>query len=96
MTEIQPFLRPRPDILFVALNPPTQSNDSGHYFSGSGFRFFHLLYLSGLITAELPKATADEIVIGSTTVNYKRSSFGVVDWPMRLGSGVLGTKRRQS
>ena len=45
----------------------------------SGFRFFHLLYLSGLITAELPKATADEIVFGSTTVNHKQCAFGVVD-----------------
>jgi len=63
----------------VALNPPTQSNDNGHYFSGGGSRFFHLLYLSGLITKDLPKATADETVFGSTSVNHKGCAFGVVD-----------------
>ena len=50
MTEInlRPFLRPQLDVLFVALNPPTQSNQRGHYFSGRGSRFFRLLCLSGL------------------------------------------------
>jgi G:T/U-mismatch repair DNA glycosylase len=76
---LRPFLRPQLDILFVPLNPPSQSNDNGHYFSGSGSRFFHLLYLSRLITEELPKATADQIVFGSTSVNYKQCAFGVVD-----------------
>jgi G:T/U-mismatch repair DNA glycosylase len=99
MTEInlQPFLRPRLDILFVALNPPTQSNDNGHYFSGSGSRFFHLLHLSGLITEELPKGTADEIVFGSTTVNYKNCAFGVVDLVddlVQTNSGKVQPTRR--
>jgi G:T/U-mismatch repair DNA glycosylase len=81
MTEInlRPFLRPQLDVLFVALNPPTQSNDNGHYFSGRDSRFFHLLYLSGLITEDLPKATADEIAFGLTSANYKGCAFGVVD-----------------
>src|SRR5580658_183903 len=81
MTEInlRPFLRPQLDILFVALNPPTQSNDHGHYFSGGGSRLFHLLFLSGLITMDLPKATADQTVFGSTSVNRNGCAFGVVD-----------------
>lgn len=81
MTEInlRPFLRPQLDILFVALNPPKQSNDNGHYFSGSGSRFFRLLHLSGLIAEDLNKATADEIVFGSTRVNHQGCAFGVID-----------------
>ena len=73
------YLRLHLDILFVGLNPPTQSNDNGHYFSGSNSRFFHLLYRSGLVTADLPKSNADEIVFGLTRVNYKSCSYGVVD-----------------
>ena len=76
---LRPFLRSQLDVLFVALNPPTESNENGHYFSGSNSRFFHLLYLSGLITKPVDKQIADEIVFGSTHVNYKYSSFGVVD-----------------
>jgi len=78
-SNLRPFLRPQLDALFVALNSPTQSNDNGHYFSGRGSRFFYLLYLSGLITKELPKATADETMFGSTSVNHKGCAFGVVD-----------------
>ena len=76
---LHPFIRPNLDVLFVALNPPDQSNTNGHYFSGSGSRFFHLLCLSGLITKEVPKLTADEIVFGSTAVNFKGAEFGVID-----------------
>lgn len=77
--KLQPFLRPQLDVLFVSLNPPVQSNDNGHYFSGRSSRFFRLLYLSGLITKDLPKATADETVFDSTSVNYKGCAFGVID-----------------
>jgi len=76
---LRPFLRPKLDVLFVALNPPAQSNENGHYFSGKNSRFFHLVHLSGLITKPLAKEMADEIVFGSTVVNYRGSGFGVVD-----------------
>jgi len=36
---LQPFLRPGLDVLFLALNPPVQSNTNGHYFSGDQSRF---------------------------------------------------------
>jgi hypothetical protein len=99
MTEInlRAFLRPQLDVLFVALNPPAQANDNGHYFSGRGSRFFHLLYLSGLITKDLPKATADETVFGSTTVNHKGCAFGVVDLVddlVQTNSGKVRPTRR--
>lgn len=74
-----PFLRPHLDVLFVSLNPSEQSNSNGHYFSGRQSRFFDLLYKSGLLTEMVPKATADEIVFGSTDVNYGSKAFGVVD-----------------
>lgn len=41
------FLRDNLDILFIALNPPMQSNNNGHYFSGKQSSFFNQLYLSG-------------------------------------------------
>ena len=81
MTEsrLKPFLRYPLDVLFVALNPPQQSNSNGHYFSGKGSRFFKLLAESELITREIPRTRADEIVFGTTEVNYAGSSYGVVD-----------------
>jgi G:T/U-mismatch repair DNA glycosylase len=76
---LRPFLRPDLDVLFVALNPPVESNANRHYFSGRTSRFYHLLFASGLITQDVPKLRADEIVFGTTTVNYKQAAFGVID-----------------
>ena len=67
------------DILFVALNPPAQSNANGHYFSGSGSRFFKLLFRSGLITTEIDKSFADEIVFGSNKINFMNKEYGITD-----------------
>lgn len=77
--KLQPYLRLNLDILFVALNPPVQSNTNGHYFSGSQSRFYKLLYQSGLIDDDVPKSNADEIVFGSTHINYRHSEFGIID-----------------
>jgi G:T/U-mismatch repair DNA glycosylase len=76
---LQPFLRPGLDVLFLALNPPVQSNTNGHYFSGDQSRFYDLLFKSGLIVRAVPKSRADEIVFGGTSINYNRSTFGVID-----------------
>lgn len=76
---LKPFLRPHLDVLFVALNPPRQSNSKGHYFSGKGSRFFKLLFLSGLITTDIKKDEADSTVFGANTINVRGRSFGVVD-----------------
>ena len=78
-TNLKPFLRPGLDVLFVALNPPRQSNQNGHYFSGSSSRFFLLLARSGLTTREVPKARADEVVFGGCSENCGASNFGVID-----------------
>jgi hypothetical protein len=60
--KLRPFVRLNLDVPFLALNPPQQSNDNGHYFSG-----------------DVPKSYGDEVVFGSTSVNYKQSAFGVID-----------------
>ncbi len=78
-SNLNPYLRKQLDVLFVALNPPKESNDNGHYFSGRNSRFFRLLSLSGLITNELHRSDADEIVFGSTNINHNGCQFGVVD-----------------
>jgi hypothetical protein len=63
-------------VLFLALNPPQQSNDNGHCFSGSPSRFYRPLFMSGLMTEDVTKSYGHEFVFGSTSVNYKRSAFG--------------------
>lgn len=77
--KLRPFLRPNLDVAFVALNPPEESNENGHYFSGRNSRFFHLLHISGLITRNVTKLMADGIVFGGTSINHKHAAFGVVD-----------------
>lgn len=73
------FLRKGLDVLFVALNPPQQSNSNGHYFSGNSSGFFKLLYRSGLITYNVDKSCADEKIFASTEYNYKNAQYGVTD-----------------
>lgn len=67
------------DVLFVALNPPKQSNRNGHYFSGKSSLFFSTLYQAGLITSNLDKTNADEFIFGSNQYNYNNKKYGVVD-----------------
>jgi G:T/U-mismatch repair DNA glycosylase len=76
---LREYVRRGLDVLFVALNPPTQSANNGHWFSGEQSAFFKLLHLSGLITESVPKPTADEIVFGGTSVNFKGAAYGVTD-----------------
>lgn len=73
------FLRPNLDLLFVALNPPNQSNSNGHFFSGKQSLFYKQLYQSGLIITVVDKSVADDLVFGSNRINYKGMQFGVVD-----------------
>lgn len=77
--KLKPFIRKNLDVLFVALNPPYQSNKNEHYFSGKQSRFFKLLFLSGLITTNIDKAQADEKIFGDNLYNYNKSNFGVTD-----------------
>lgn len=79
VSNLRPFLRPGLDILFVALNPPVQSNEKGHWFSGQQSCFFDLLFKSGLITEYVDKRVADVIVFGGTEINLRHANYGVVD-----------------
>lgn len=67
------------DIFFIALNPPEQSNNNGHYFSGRQSTFYKQLYMSGLINADLNKLYADEEVFGGNKYNYKNKKYGIID-----------------
>jgi G:T/U-mismatch repair DNA glycosylase len=77
--KLEPFIRENLDVLFVGLNPPSQSNNNGHYFSGKQSRFFQLLYLSGLISSNINKSEADLNVFGNNSYNYNKANFGVTD-----------------
>jgi hypothetical protein len=87
-SRLKSYSRDDLDVLFIALNPPEQSNSNKHYFSGKQSRFFKLLAVSGLITQEIPKACADERVFGTKEINYRGASFGVAD----LVSDIVETR----
>jgi hypothetical protein len=73
------YLKDGLDLLFIALNPPKQSNNNGHYFSGRNSTFFKQLAESGLIARQVDKLIADDIVFGDTRYNYEKKRFGVID-----------------
>ena len=73
-----PFLRNDLHILFVGLNPAKGSSRNKHYFSVNQ-AFWNQLYRSGLITKPVEKMAADEIVFGSTKINFNNWSYGITD-----------------
>jgi hypothetical protein len=73
-----PFVRENLDILFVGLNPAVKSSRNRHYFSVNQ-AFWNQLYKSGLITRPIDKMGADEVVFGSTSINYRGWSYGITD-----------------
>lgn len=75
---IYPFIREDLDILFVGLNPANTSSKKGHYFSTNS-AFWNQLHLAGLITECVNMDTADDIVFGSSDINYKNCQYGVTD-----------------
>lgn len=75
---IYPFIREELDILFVGLNPANTSSKKGHYFSTNP-AFWNQLYMAGLITEPVNMNTADDIVFGSSDINYKKCQYGVTD-----------------
>lgn len=73
-----PFIRENLDILFVGLNPAKGSSENGHYFSVNQ-SFWNQLLDSGLITKNIDKSIADDIVFGSTIFNYENWDYGMTD-----------------
>ena len=73
------ILHPKIDILFLALNPPVNSNNNGHYFSNN-LSFWNLLFNSELINNPVKsKLTGDEEVFHNNTLNYKNAIYGITD-----------------
>ncbi|MCH7972536.1 MAG: hypothetical protein IH949_01355 [Bacteroidetes bacterium] len=77
-SNLTPFIRQKLDILFVGLNPAFGSSRNKHYFSVFQ-SFWSQLFESGLITSNVDKSNADEIIFGSTQKNFNNWSFGITD-----------------
>jgi len=82
-SKLKPFVYKKMDILFVPLNPPEKSNTIGHYFSRTNL-FWKILFENGLITRKVWekhdwKTTADTLVFGGNSINYKNSIYGIHD-----------------
>ena len=75
---LKPFLKKNMDVLFIGLNPSDISDGNGHYFSVNK-SFWNQLFQSGLITKDIDKSTADEIVFGKNEFNKNRWSYGIAD-----------------
>jgi G:T/U-mismatch repair DNA glycosylase len=73
-----PFARENLDILLVGLNPAKGSSRNRHYFSVNQ-AFWNQLYDAGLITTHIDKSRADEIVFGSTHINFQGWWYGITD-----------------
>ncbi|QGW28732.1 hypothetical protein [Phnomibacter ginsenosidimutans] len=73
------ILHDQMDILFVALNPPVNSNNNGHYFSNN-LSFWNLMCSSGLIIQPVQsKLTGDDEVFRTNFINYKKAVYGITD-----------------
>lgn len=77
-SNLKPFVRKNLDILFVGLNPAKGSSENGHYFSVKQ-SFWNQLYKAGLITEQIDKMIADDIIFGSTTKNSNNWNYGITD-----------------
>ena len=75
---LRPFLREDLDILFVGLNPARISNMKGHYFSVKQ-SFWKQLYQGGLISEDVNKDYADDLIFGSNQFNFNQWNYGITD-----------------
>ena len=79
MVNLNEYLYKKMDILFLALNAPFNSNKNKHWFSNN-LSFWNVLYKAGLIAERInDKFSADEIVFGGQSINYKNLIYGVTD-----------------
>ena len=77
-SKLIPFIRNDLHILFVGLNPANGSSRNRHYFSVNA-SFWNQLFASGLITEKIDKMKADELVFGSSDINFNYWNFGITD-----------------
>ena len=79
MVNLKEYIYNEMDILFLALNAPETSNANAHWFSRN-LSFWNLLFKSGLITQKIKDPLkGDEIVFGSSKINYNQWIYGVTD-----------------
>lgn len=78
LSNLKPFLRTNLDILFIGLNPADGSNKKGHYFSVNQ-SFWSQLFGSNLISKEVSKDIADDLIFGSNKLNYNHWNYGITD-----------------
>lgn len=79
MVNLKEYIYKEMDILFLALNAPVTSNANAHWFSRN-LSFWNLLFNSGLITKQInDPLKGDEIVFGSSKINYNQWIYGVTD-----------------
>lgn len=79
MVNLQEYIYNEMDILFLALNAPETSNANAHWFSRN-LSFWNVLLKSGLITQQInDPLIGDEIVFGSSRINYNQWIYGVTD-----------------
>ena len=77
-SNLVPFVRDNMDILFVGLNPAIGSSRNRRYFSVNQ-AIWNQLHDSGLIMSRVDKSVADEIVFGTTDINFRGWSYGITD-----------------
>ena len=75
---LKPFLRENLDILFVGLNPARISNKKGHYFSVKQ-SFWKQLHQGGLISEDVNKDYADDLIFGGDQLNFNQWNYGITD-----------------
>ena len=76
---LKEYLYPEMDLLFVALNAPKVSNENSHWFTYN-LSFWNLLFNAGIIKEPIAnKLQGDEIVFGTTTINFNNWVIGVTD-----------------
>lgn len=77
-SNLKPFLRKNLDVLFVGLNPAKGSSDNRHYFSVKQ-NFWNQLYNSGLITKNIDKMIADDLIFADNKYNLNNYNYGITD-----------------
>lgn len=78
------YIHPNMDVLFVALKAPNTSNSNAHWFSNN-LSFWNVLFKSGLITQPIwSKLEGDIKVFSETNLNYKNWNIGVTDLNRRI------------
>lgn len=76
---LQEYIHPEMDILFVALNAPEISNNNAHWFSRN-LNFWNILFGAGLITERIDDPLkGDQFIFGGQSINYNKNIYGVTD-----------------